>query len=72
MDSFPESCNGTSFLELHIKDFREPPILNKELNLTTFPWDLALQDLKDVTGLTFRDPQVEYKWLGEGKKLYSV
>ena len=70
MNSY-ESCTGTSALELHIKDTRDPPTLNAKLNLTTFPWDLALQDLKDFTGLTFSDPQVEYKWLGEGTNWFG-
>ena len=69
VESFPDSCTGKSFLELHIKDLRDPPTPNTELNLTSFPWELALQDLKDIAGVTFADPSVEYRWLGDGKTL---
>ena len=72
MESYPNSCNETSFLELHIKDFRDPPTPNTELNLTTFPWELALQDLKDVAGLTFSDSEVVYKWLGDGNSFKTI
>ena len=59
-----ESCTGSSVLQLHIKDNRDPPTPGTELNLNMFPWGLALQDLKDFTGLTISD--LDYRWLGRG------
>ena len=66
VDSFPDSCNGTAYLELHARDFRQDPVVIKELDLNGFPWDLASQDLMDIAGLRFTDSSVEYTWRGEG------